>query len=131
MKGLDTNVLVRYLVQDDPRQSKKAAQFIESQCTREQPGVISNIVLCETLWVLESCYDINKKRQAEVVEEILSVAELQITNTELVWQALRDFQANKVDFADCLSARQNYAEGCDVTFSFNKKAAVLPLFRLL
>ena len=54
MNGLDTNILVRHLVQDDPVQSKKASQFILTTCTREVPGVINRIVLCELVWVLES-----------------------------------------------------------------------------
>ncbi len=60
MIGFDTNVLVRHLVQDDPRQSRKATQVIAKQCTRDDPGFISRIVLCELVWVLESAYGYSK-----------------------------------------------------------------------
>lgn len=50
MIGLDTNVLVRYLAQDDPTQSPRATEIIEQEISKEKPGYISSVVLVETVW---------------------------------------------------------------------------------
>jgi predicted nucleic-acid-binding protein len=60
MIGLDTNVLVRYVAQDDSLQSPIAAEFIETVCSEKHPGFINHIVLCETVWVLDRCYHTDK-----------------------------------------------------------------------
>jgi predicted nucleic acid-binding protein len=81
MIGLDTNVLVRYLVQDDPGQSRKATQVIAKQCTRDDPGFINRIVLCELVWVLESAYGYSKDTIVAVLEKLLRTSQLKIEDT--------------------------------------------------
>ena len=71
MIGIDTNVLVRHLVQDDLSQSRAATQVITKQCTRDEPGFINRIVLCELVWVLESAYGYPKDTIAAVLEKLL------------------------------------------------------------
>lgn len=131
MKGLDTNVLVRYLVQDDRIQSQKAEQFIERECTRESPGFINRIVLCELVWVLESAYGYSQATIAGVLEKILRTRQFQIENLEAAWIALREYQKREAEFTDYLISAVNRQSGCDHTVTFDKKAGQKKGFVLL
>lgn len=131
MKGIDTNVLVRYLVQDEPKQSKKAAAFIEKDCSIEEPCFISHIVLCELTWVLEGNYGQSRAVIAEIIEQLLLTAQLEIMESEVVWKAVRDYKNSNADFSDHLLARVNESNGCNETVTFDKKAGKQPLFKLL
>lgn len=130
MIGLDTNILVRYLVQDDPGQSKLATNFIE-KCSEENPAFISGIVLCELIWVLETAYDYPKKNIADVLEKILKTRQFKIHHPETLWQALRDYRHETIDFSDSYIAHLNFVNECDYTITFDKKAARLKYFKLL
>ncbi|POP52598.1 PIN domain-containing protein [Zhongshania marina] len=131
MKGLDTNVLVRYLVQDDPGQAAKAAEFIESHCTNDSPCLVGHITLCELAWVLESSYQLKRSAIAEVIEQLLQVGQLEVFEPEVVLQALNDYKVSNADFPDHLLARVNQEAGCEVTVTFDRKAAKQPGFELL
>jgi predicted nucleic-acid-binding protein len=131
LKGLDTNVLVRYLVQDEPRQAAQAAKFIESNCTDESPCFIGQIVLCELAWVLESNYNQDREQIAAIIEQLLQVGQLEVMDPEVVWRALTDYKNSNADFPDHLLARINESQGCDVTVTFDKRAAMQPSFQLL
>lgn len=131
MTGLDTNVLVRYLTQDDPVQSKLANEVMESGLSKDSPGFVSPIVLCELLWVLEDCYGQTRRQLGSVVESLLKVAELQICDPDTVRQALSDFRNSKADFSDHLIARTNAGCSCDTTLTFDKLASKSPGFTLL
>ncbi len=122
MRGLDTNVLVRYLVQDDPAQAKAATRFIETECSSEAPGFVNHVVLCELAWVLEVCYRQSKQHIVRVLEQILRVAQLQVDDPQVVWRALDDYRAGQAYFADHLLARVNQARGCDDTVTFDTAA---------
>ena len=123
MIGLDTNVLVRYVTQDDPEQAEAAGQLIESQCTRESPGLVSVVVLSELVWVLRGAYDYDKSVVVSVLRQILRTAELAVEDPGVVWSALGDFERMNADFADCLIGHRNHAAGCTETYTFDKKAA--------
>ena len=110
MIGLDTNVLVRYVTQDDPVQSAKASDLIESLNTLS-PGFVSLVSVVELVWVLQSCYQSAKSDVVMVLETLLRTRELTIEHAETLWQALRRFTASKADFADCLIERCG-ATGC-------------------
>lgn len=129
MKGIDTNVLVRYLVQDDKKQSELANRFIEKKCTADSPGFVNHIVLCELCWVLSGNYKVTRGKIAEVIDKLLSVAQLQILQPELVWKANQDYRDSSADFADLLIARINEQETCDFTVTFDLAAAKHSLFR--
>jgi len=131
LKGLDTNVLVRYLGQDDPSQSAQATRYIETHCTNNNPCFISQLVLCELAWVLESNYNQSRDDVASMVEIILQVSQLEVMESEAVWRALNDYQNSNVDFPDHLLARINEARGCTETMTFDKKASKQPGFQLL
>lgn len=123
MIGLDTNVLVRYLVQDDKVQSAAATRLIEKELTPESPGFISLVALVEIVWVLESCYHCTRQEVAAIIERLLRVKQMRVQDAEVVWRAWRVFAAGKSDFADCLVERIGYANECMYTVTFNKNAA--------
>ncbi len=131
MIALDTNVLIRYLVQDDPKQAKLATQFVETQCSEEQPCFIGQIVLCELAWVLESSYGQDRQQIAHVIEQLLQVGQLEVQQPEVVWRALADYKLSNADFPDHLLARVNQSNGCTETMTFDKKASKQPYFALL
>ncbi len=131
MIALDTNVLVRYLVQDDPAQAKLATQFIEITCTDDEPCFIGQIVLCELAWVLEGNYGQDRNQIDHVIEELLQVGQLEVQQPEVVWRALSDYKSSNADFPDHLLTRVNQSAGCTCTITFDKKASKQPTFQLL
>ncbi len=131
MKGLDTNVIVRYLVQDDPQQAAQATRFIEQHCTDTSPCFINHITLCELTWVLERCYDQDRADLVIVIEHLLQVQQLEVMHPHIVWQALKDYKQSNADFSDHLLARVNEAQGCEFTATFDKKAGTQPAFEML
>lgn len=122
MIGLDTNVLVRYVMQDDPKQSQKASKLIES-LTPEAPGFVPLVSLVEIVWVLSSCYDLTRDQIAQALEALLRAKEIVLDRAEQVSQALRTFGASSADFADCLIERTAAAAGCEKTMTFDAGAA--------
>lgn len=131
MIGIDTNVLVRHLVQDDPLQSRAATKVITTQCTREDPGFINRIVLCELVWVLESAYGYSKETIVNVLDKLLRTTQLKIEDTQSAWTSFRMYQQGKADFADCLLGATNRVNGCEWTGTFDQDASKLDGFQLL
>ena len=131
MTGLDTNVLVRYVMQDDPRQSPKATRLIES-LSAEEPGFIPVVALVELVWVLSGSYGLDRAQVATVLSTLLRSKELVIDRADLVTQALKRYSANGADFADALIERMSAASGCSSTMTFDAgavKAAGMTLVR--
>ena len=123
MIGLDTNILVRYITQDDPSQSVIASRLIETRCSKANPGRISQIVLCELVWVLRRAYGYEKSQLIALLDQILVTAELDIENEELAWKALAAWRDGAADYSDYLLALTNQAAGCECTYSFDSKLA--------
>lgn len=122
MIGLDTNVLVRYIVQDDPKQSPKATRLIESLRV-EAPGYVSVVNVVELVWVLTECYASTKDEVCEVLETLLRTKEIIVAQADTVWKAIRLFKGGKADFAACLIERSAAEAGCSHTATFDRKAA--------
>ena len=123
MVGLDTNVLIRYIVQDDPSQSSAATRLIEEHCTAEVPGYVSATVLVELAWVLTRAYGYEKPVVIGVIRQVLRTAELVVEGHHIIWAALREFESGTADFADYLIAHRNHARGCARTCTFDRRAA--------
>jgi|SRR5579863_3681428 len=121
MTGLDTNILVRYLTEDDPVQVIDAGRVMDS-FSPDSPGFISLIVLAELVWVLESFYRFTRKEIEQVLETLLRSEELVLERAEIVSQALRMFRGSRADFADCLIERCGHAADCKYTLTFDGKA---------
>ncbi len=122
MIGLDTNVLVRYIMQDDARQSPQANRLIEA-LTAEAPGFVSLVTLVELGWVLASSYGLGRAQLVESMEALLRTRELVVEQAEVVWKSVRAFQGSAADFADCLIERLGASAGCERTMTFDRGAA--------
>ena len=131
MIGLDTNVVVRYLVQDDRSQSAAATRLMESVLSPDLPGLITGVTLCEIVWVLAECYGADRDRIGSVIEGLLASRQLVVEEAEIVWNALRDWRASHADFSDALIGRQVIARGGEKIVTFDRAAARLPRFELL
>ncbi|MHB1757784.1 MAG: PIN domain-containing protein [Leptospirillum sp.] len=122
MIGLDTNVLVRYIAQDDSKQSPKATRLIEA-LTADAPGYVSIVSVVELVWVLTGCYALTRSEICEVLETLLRTKEIIVANADTVWKAFRLFKEGKADLADCLIERSANEAGCNYTTTFDRDAA--------
>jgi predicted nucleic-acid-binding protein len=131
MIGIDTNVLVRYIIQDDPKQSKEATNFIEKKCSEDSSLFISAIILCELVWVLESAYGYQREAIAQVLEQILKTRQFRLDEPEILWQSLHGYRNEGADFSDNYIAHLNKQRDCEYTITFDKGASKLHHFKLL
>ena len=118
MIGLDTNVLVRYIMQDDPKQSPKANRLIDA-FTPERPGFVPLVAIVELVWVLSSSYDLDRAQVAQALELLLRGKELVVDRAGLVLQALARFRSGGADFADCLIEGIARDAGYSATMTFD------------
>src|SRR3990172_5954973 len=117
MIGLDTNILVRYLVQDDPKQSQKVNKLMTEIERSGEKLWVCQITLCESIWVLESCYKKSKKEIAELLQYLVEIEQVELESEEAVSEALQDYQKHQnIDFSDCLIGRQNLFKFCQYTY---------------
>ena len=131
MKGLDANMLVRYLTLDDPVQSAIAIRFIEADEHLDLPLHVSVIVLCEVVWTLRSRYKYSKEQMTGVLEKLLLVREIVMESQSQVSQALESYRASSAGFADCLIVELSKAQRVAPTMTFDLNAAKLDGFQLL
>jgi predicted nucleic-acid-binding protein len=122
MIGLDTNVLVRYIMQDDPKQSPKASALIES-LNADNLGFITLVSIVELYWVLTSSYDLTGQQVKQALEVLLRTKQIILDRADQVLRALRVFDDGKADFADCLIERTAVSAGCEQTMTFDVGAA--------
>ncbi len=122
MIGLDTNLLVRYIVQDDVEQALAATRLIEGQCTERSPGYLNLIVLAELAWVLNRAYGYADSDVGRVLIQLLRTTEFKIEDSDAVWAALREFEVGSAEFADYLIAQRNRSAGCTSTYTFDRRA---------
>ena len=123
MIGIDTNVLVRYIAQDDATQSRRATSLIEKECNEAAPGFVGLVVLVEVVWVSESRYGATREEVADIVRRILSTKQLVVQDAETAWKGLRLFESSKADLADCVIVRSASAAGCKSVVTFDKQAS--------
>jgi predicted nucleic-acid-binding protein len=122
MTGLDTNILVRYLTQDDPIQSPKATEIIERRLTEENPGFVSIVAMVETVWVLDRAYGLAAHQIAAAVERMLQTDVLVVENEQEVFTAMIALKQGRGSFADALIAGLGTRAGCVSTLTFDHKA---------
>ena len=130
MIGLDTNVLVRYIMQDDAKQSPQATKLMESLDT-DHPGFISLVSVVELYWVLTTCYDLSGQQVKQALESLLRTKQIIVDRADQVLRALRVFDEGKADFADCLIERTASSAGCTETLTFDVGAAMHAGMRLI
>jgi predicted nucleic-acid-binding protein len=131
MIGLDTNVLVRYLVLDNAAQARAAAAIIEGAASRGEGLFLAAITLCELVWVLESAYEKPRADVAAALEQMLRTGDFTIEHADHVRSALALYRTTAADFADALVGRINEAAGCEHTVTFDRGLKRLPQFRVL
>jgi predicted nucleic-acid-binding protein len=131
IRGLDTNVLVRYLTQDDPAQAPKANAVIEGTLAKGGSCYLSAVVLCETAWVLRGAYGLDKKAVLFALDRILETAGFLIEDRNLVRDALEEFRHGRGDFADYMLGARNRAAGCSDTVTFDRSLLGSRLFSVL
>lgn len=128
MLGIDTNVLIRFLVRDDDIQFEKARRLIRREAAAGRRVFISQLVLLETEWVLRSRYAEPKNRIIEAISGLLDSSDVQFEDEPAVEQAIFVWKDNAADFADCLIGARNRRSGCRATVTFDAKASRLPGF---
>jgi len=131
MKALDTNVLARYLRDDDLVQSRRAAHFIQRAVREKQPLYLNHVVLCELVWILTAVYEHRKEEIVNMLETVLLTGQFQLEDKPSVEQALEDYKKSKADFADCLIGRRNRTCGCEATITFDRKLKALGTFEVV
>jgi predicted nucleic-acid-binding protein len=131
MIGLDTNVLVRYLTQDDPIQSRQATDLIEHRLTELNPGFISVVAMTETAWVLERAYGLNASEIAVAIERTLQADVLLVEDEQQVFAAMAALRDGRGSFADALIGALGERAKCSHTATFDRKALRLSGFALL
>ncbi|MGD9537053.1 MAG: PIN domain-containing protein [Alphaproteobacteria bacterium] len=130
MIGLDTNIIVRYLAQDDPVQSPQATAIIERRLSEEEPGFISIVAMVETAWVLERAYRLADYEIAAAIERMLQIDVLVVENEQEVFAAMIALKEGHGSFADAIIGALGVRAGCSYTLSFDRKALRLPGFAL-
>ena len=126
MYGLDTNVLIRYLLRDDPVQAEQARATIESAVQSGEPVVICLLTMLESEWVLRTCASLDKRAVISTFRMLLETRDIRIEQEETLEEALYLYENNNTDFADCIMAARYARLGCPAMLTFDKKASQLP-----
>jgi predicted nucleic-acid-binding protein len=122
MIGLDTNLLVRFFMQDEVVQTAAVSRLFATLDSKN-PGYVSLVVLVELHWVLERFYQVDQESRWVITESMLSTDQLQVENSEIVWQALRMSRGSNAGFPDCLISMLGQSAGCKTVYTFDKQAA--------
>jgi predicted nucleic-acid-binding protein len=125
--GVDTNVLVRYFIEDDPAQSRR----VDALLARPDEICIDDVVLCELVWVLRSGYRFDRKTIAEALRRILATAKFSFDDRDLLRRALADYMTGNGDFSDYVIGQRNARAGCENTVTFDRALRDNPAFRIL
>jgi predicted nucleic-acid-binding protein len=129
--GLDTNVLVRYLTQDEPAQSRRANAVVADATAAGQRLYLTAVVLCELVWVLRGAYQLDRSSVATTLERILATVQFEIERKDVMYDALADYRSGGGDFADYVIGRTGREAGCEHTATFDRRLKPSALFRTL
>lgn len=131
MKAVDTNILLRLFIDDDKNQSQAVYNIIVHCIHNQEKLLISVIVILEMMWVLESCYGFSRENIVGVINDVLSMPVFFIENRSALLDFIRAAQDTRYDLSDMLIAHLAKHLDCDMTLTFDKKAAKYSLFELL
>jgi len=118
---IDTNVLIRYITSDDLEQSEKAEQLIQSAVAVEEDIFISDITLCEVVWVLSSGYKLSREKISAVLWSLFDTVQLKFKSKELMFSAIQFYEDGHCDFADHMIWLDAKLCGCRTIYTFDKK----------
>jgi predicted nucleic-acid-binding protein len=130
MVGIDTNLLARYITQDG-EEARAATDYLERNCSAEQPGFICLIVLCELVWVLRRAYNYDRESTAVIVERLLAAEEFEVQDSAQAWRALSEYRAGPADFSDYLIGQVCRGAGAVPVATLDRKAAKGQNFELV
>ena len=131
MIGIDTNILVRYIVQDDEEQARLASSVLEGKLDENNQGLVSAVVLCELVWVLRRAYGYGKGQVVEVLQALMSSADLMVDRADDAWRALREYESGPADFPDYYMGQMNRTLHAETTYTLDQKAEAGIHFTLL
>lgn len=120
MIAIDTNVIIRFIVKDDIEQAEAARTFFKSLRREERTGFVCNIVVCEIVWVLESCYRFKRAEIAATLTTLLRTRDLCFEAPDLISHAVDRYRAGKGDVADYLIDEVGRDRGCTATATFDR-----------
>ena len=120
MIGLDTNVLVRFIVKDDARQAAAARRLVARAVASGERILLQPIVLCELVWVLDTAYGFSRAEILDVLDRIILAAEFETPSRDEIGLAVEDYRARLGDFADCVVGRLNEIAGAASTYTFDR-----------
>ena len=123
MIGLDTNILLRYLAQDDPVQSLRATEIITQQLSEQEPGFVSLVTILEVFWVLKSIFKRSRQNLAGDIEKLLSADTLEVQNEQEVYNGVVALRTGTGSFEDALVGSLGIWRGCSTTLTFDEDAA--------
>lgn len=130
MKGIDTNILVRFLIGDDEQQAKKVYNIFKKAESEKDELFVPLLVVLELIWVLESVYEISRADILDSIREFLLLPILRFEHKSVLQQFTLSAQANRYDLADLLIAHSAKMQGCETVLTFNKKVSKFKLFEL-
>ncbi|MEA2336077.1 MAG: hypothetical protein QOE82_84 [Thermoanaerobaculia bacterium] len=131
MIGLDTNILIRYVTQDDAGQARRVDVFLAEAAEEQSRLYVDDIVLCEAVWVLGGAYRLGKSAIVEILDNVISTANFSFDDRELLRGALADYRAGAGDFADYMIGRRSARAGCENTVTFDRALRASSSFVLL
>ena len=131
MRGIDTNVLVRFLTRDDAAQFRRVQEFLEKRFAEADPVLVNVIVLCETVWVLRAAYRIPRREIASALDRLLDASGLVIEDRDQVAAAVNAYRRGPGDFSDYLLGEHNRAAGCVSTATLDRRLKSASAFELV
>ncbi len=131
MTGLDTNILLRYLLEENDPQKASADRFFIRSAERGETLFVNQIVLCEVTWVLARALKFDRQQIGAILERLLATEQLEFEAKDLIVDALGIYRTTRADFADCLIGVRNRDSGCGATVTFDRTAGALEHFKVL
>lgn len=131
MKAVDTNVLVRFLVRDDEKQAKAVYKKFKQAEANKEVLFIPVLVVLETVWVLESVYDVTRQEILDSIDQLLQMPILEFEAQSAIRSFVSSAQKNITDLSDLLIAHCARSSGCECVITFDKRASSFALFELL
>ena len=128
MIALDTNVLVRFLVQDDKQQAKAVLTHFAKQEKNKQSFFVTQLVVLELIWVLEAVYEVSREDILHSLSELLLMPVLTFEAQSTLRSFISSATKSKFDLPDLLIAHSAIEQGCDTTYTFDKKASKFEFF---
>lgn len=129
-RGIDTNVLIRYLIEDDPDQAQRAKDNL-TNCNTENPCFITLVVLCELVWMLRRTYKFEKRKLIETLDRLINNTGLEIQERECVLNAFENYKNRDIGFVDCLIGVLAQKYGYEKTMTFDSQAGKYDDFELI